>query len=733
MPMPLDSKPDGQARKGGTIIPIFTGSSTTYSVDDFLKRFNDLSNGAGLTSEEKFVKVFDYIDLSLENVLSIIRTCSYNDWPTFERMFRKAYYTESQGIPYVQYLIKTFQDKNSGFGIHIFLECFFAFTETLCKQGIMSYGQRFSLLTFALPPTYISFLRTYSPEANEWLSGMPSDVPSSESKWARLISLTKQYGVDQEILMPGISIPKARPHNRRNHRSSRDSHPNEPYKAKTSPKLHQQQQQHHPPMITSSLPNHSEEPRRYYTPDECRACGSPFSPHDHEDPHQLHHDNDFLKVHHDLQPGIYGHGRLAGESGSSIASPSILSTPTEYLTPLGAAGLMHGRTSAESVQNFAMARTRKLKPLTNHIYERMAPDVNIDLVDAGANAGAGAGVGAIETLGETAAPVLSPTPTRRNPPPASSRTDSSTTSNTLYTYMSVDTRDTGYTDLTGSSNSNVNATTNTPGSSTPIYGDESQQQPHAHDDKSSNKVIAANEEALGSSFFFDIIDEYDSSSNLAQHGDNGIDSVKAIEKGYSGDHFHAIDRPSSENTTPVPFLRRGTPRSPRGNESSHSHSPRSISTSAAKTPVEQERRVWELFLRANQKVQPVVPASPALKDGSGNHWDDEYTIEMPDEDIYNIDEILASRLDLDDAASVSSGSSGKTVEEEPPSIPVDFIMRQFMVPGLTREREEELVEQYAETITCYKMSEFVEYPEDFLDHIFEIVLRYTYHNELGSD
>lgn len=187
-----------QSRPGGHSIPTFNWPSNSYNANEFIRRFNDISCSAGLTSQEKCVKVWEYIDESLQPIISIIQTCSFNDWATFERMFCLAFHTESEGVEYVHYLIKTFHDKSSNLGIHIFLECFFSYTDRLFKTGLMTSGQRFSLLTFALPPSFLQYIRSYLSRSDEWLLGMPSDVPSSESKWAQLIDLTRRYASETD-------------------------------------------------------------------------------------------------------------------------------------------------------------------------------------------------------------------------------------------------------------------------------------------------------------------------------------------------------------------------------------------------------------------------------------------------------------------------------------------------------------------------------------------------------
>lgn len=591
------------------MIPIFTGSSITYTVDEFLRRFNDLANDCGLSSEEKFNRVFDYIDTSLESVLSIIRTCSYNDWPTFERMLHTAYLTDSQGLPYVQHLIKTFQDKTSGFGINVFLECFFAYTGTLCRQGLMSHGQRFSLLTFALPPSYINFLRKYSAEANEWLSGMPSDVPTSSAKWARLIDLTKQFAVDQEMCMPA---PPGRSSRGRGHRRKQSAHRHTPECSREpTPPLPP------PPVFQAPL-----------VPPPTTDMHSAYG---YLSAHQL--DTAFLKASHDLSANPYI--RHTVESApSSVASPSIISTPSEYLTQLGSSSMVRGQTSAESVRNYAaMTRTRRLSnsqyQYPSHAQPADAPTVMTKNQQARASVGTAS------------------SPTTTSQQTQSSR--SSATANTLYTMMScadaINTR-----------------------STTPI-----QTGLHDHADAEKDEAGAkATATAIGSNFFFDIISEYCSSTGV------------------------------TTNTSPQQ-------RRPQ-------------------TADEKERRVWELFLRANQKVQPgsaVTQAGGAKTSQKRGCWPDE---SAPDEDtLYNIDEILASRLEDDDESTSSSGFSRGSAAH--PAIPVDIIMRQFMDPSLTAVQERRLVETYAATITCYRMSAFVSYPEDLLSHVFEMVLQYTYDNE----
>lgn len=672
MPLPIRSS---EGSNTGTVIPIFKGSSTEYGVDEFLKRFNDQSNRAELTGEEKFARVFDFIDISLESVMSIIRTCSYNDWSTFERMFRTAYYSQSSapGLPYVEHLIKTFQGTTTPeFGIHIFLECFFAYTDTLCKKSLMSYGQRFSLLTFALPPTYISFLRAYSSEANEWLSGMPSDVPTSDSKWARLIDLTKQYAVDQEIFIPEKhSFSRLRSSSRKKKRHEL-SH-NEPATRSD-------------PTISVTSVNNKTHTHQYdddnshfghfHTPVECDLCGSRLS-NQRELPDL---DEAFLRA-SQASGGLHPIRHTPGSAPSSIASPSILSTPSEYLTPLGASGIKRGKTSAESVRNFALTRAKKMMG-PSHVSVMAAPPQ--PLIDKEKHSGATLGSPTIIPQIPHARGVL-----KRNPPSSSSRrNDSTTTANTIFSLGSAETGMTRNTSPTIVENE--------------VDGSE--------------KTLANNDSNFN---FFDIINEYESVSNLNE----GIDSPKRSNS------------PATVKEAEVATRNTGL-------------------TEAKETPKkkkspldsidDEERRIWGLFFKAHQKAQRRQREKQSQNqeqkvpkpEYSGDHVDAELKapnspalsttsyISNGSDEIYNIDDILASRLDLDDSDDETAASASEDEQEH--SIPIDIIMAQFADPELTSEQEAKLVETYAEQLTCYRMSEFKGYPEKLLNHVFEVVLGYMY-------
>lgn len=539
-----------------------------------------------MTGEEKFAKVFEYVDSSLESVMSIIRTCSYNDWPTFERMFRTAYYTESQGIGYVQHIIKTFQDGTPGFGINIFLECYFAYTTTLSSQGLMSSQQRFSLLTYALPPSYIPFLRTYSSDANLWLSGRSSDVPNDPAKWDRLISLTKQYAVDQQIFHPE-SKGEVKHH-------FVDDFPDTPKRV-----LEVDKQVGGKPPIKVTPSSAPQTPKAA----TCDFCGSHL-PHLDENIEtafvEASHEKE--KSHHDRPSAL--------STPSTTPSRSILSTPSEYLAPQGAS--KSANQSNETLEAIKKPRTF-LTPFSSPQSMRKKDD-------------------------DTPKPE---TQGQQLKPSTSSRTNSSA----------------------------------------PAYTD-------------SEKESGLDTQKTSPLSPTDITDF--SSSDLMNHYNNSQGDISRFSKA----------RHDREFTSPA---RTGTQESTSTEDSKSSFK----SSKKAYAIDEKERRVWELFLRANNKVR-----SPSLSSGKDSHSD-----EMPDEDIFNIDEIIASQLEDDDSSSVSSESS---VDSFRPEIPVDKIMSQFADPALTDEKEKQLVEKYADVLTCYKMSEFVAYPEELLNHVFEIVLSYTY-------
>ncbi|KAF5102307.1 hypothetical protein D0Z00_000490 [Geotrichum galactomycetum] len=171
-------------------LPIFKGS-ILYSVDEFLGTFNTVAAQADLTEQEKLLKVFSYIDKTLEPVLSILRTCSYNDWATFERLLRTAYAVDTHGLEYVNHIINTFKANTPGFGVLVFLECYFAYTGVLCGSGELAYAQRFQLLVGALPGGFVGYLKRYLPDAERWLSDV--EIPVDMESWDRLIGLTRQY------------------------------------------------------------------------------------------------------------------------------------------------------------------------------------------------------------------------------------------------------------------------------------------------------------------------------------------------------------------------------------------------------------------------------------------------------------------------------------------------------------------------------------------------------------
>lgn len=284
--------------KRSSSIKVFQGASASYSAEEFLNIFDEWAKRRRYTDSEKFTRVFDYIDESLHNVVSIIQTCSYNNWQSFENLFKTAYFTESHGIPYVQHLIRTFNDKSSGFGIHIFLECFFTYTKTLCKQGLMSYGERFSLLTFALPPNYISFIRCYSDDANVWISGMPVGVPTEDSKWDELFHLTKQYADAKEPNGYIANIQNDRHSTRRKKKKERSNTSRHSSRRIASPNA-----QFFPDSVLQEM--------------DC----------------SLQQFDESLN-HNYLSAGNYRVFHSAESTSSTVPSPSIISTPSEYLAPL---------------------------------------------------------------------------------------------------------------------------------------------------------------------------------------------------------------------------------------------------------------------------------------------------------------------------------------------------------------------------------------------------------------
>lgn len=667
--MPLPSIYRANAPQGTatatSVLPIFQGASTTYSADEFLKRFNDLSNRAELTGEEKFAKVFEYIDSSLEGVMGIIRTCAYNDWATFERMFRTAYYTESQGLGYVNHIIKTFKDETPGFGIHIFLECFFAYTATLCKQGIMSPSQRFSMLTFSLPPTYIPFLRTYSSEARQWLSGMPSEVPTDPELWDRLISLTKQYAVDQQIF-----------------RNERRNERNTELKRRSAQKL-TNIDRHAIEARKNTEVSHATTGAEHGHPyvAKCDQCGSQLP---HFEANSI--EGAFFKAAHDTQNNSNRQVRRSVASAtSSVPSPSILSTPSEYLYPqsTGASGPGASQTSAEAAKSYTLQMNRG---------------------------------------------GMAPLPPPHTPPEKDgSEEQTPTPEKQLNAQQSISSR----------------SRTTTTDSSVPPYTDTDDTNSDTHETSPVSPKDSLN---FSSS---DLITQYTNSNrDLSQYASrqeivlsappkNGIrdkEFTTPTRGEFSSPTRGELSSPGQGRFSPpgkgeFPSPGRGDIATPtreafaptEGIVRSSTDKSSSTDNSATKNSKkkydlgDKERRVWELFLRANQKVRPPPPSNGSKT----NQFDDN----MPDEDIFDIDELIAEQLDDDDSSSVSSECS---VESFRPEIPVDSIMSQFADPELTKEREEKLVARYADVLTCYKMAEFVAYPEELLKHVFEIVLRYTY-------
>lgn len=685
MPLPAVYKSGSSTTSTSSVIPVFQGSSATYSADEFLKRFNDLSNRAELSGEEKFAKVFEYVDSSLESVMSIIKTCAYNDWPTFERMFRTAYYTESQGIGYVQHIIKTFQDETPGFGIHIFLECFFTYTATLSKQGLMSASQRFSLLTYSLPPSYIQFLRAYSNDSPLWLSGMPSDIPSTHEKWERLISLTKQYAVDQQIFLDKPTKSELKRNMGRtggdkgldNRKVAQDAclsaHPQSKIKVTPSSEYERESHHHHHPKAA-----------------QCDFCGS----------HLPHLDEGieaaFLKASQDdsrqSNKKRYSSNLSVGSVPSSVPSPSILSTPPEYLAqnqPISGTGSPMGSSTTEVFLGKV--------PIRNRPY-MMAP-----------------------------LPPPSSPPQKDDedtPTPEKQQRHQSSSSRTNSSAMA-------YTDTDAEVDSGIDTRKTSPLS------------------------------PKGSTFNFsssDLITQYNNSSrNLTQYNNDSPSTIgERRDREFTSpagpppggrapgmapareDTFGSTSTASSKDTrksdhSSISGITTSTAASKKEGGNNNSGSAKE----KAYTIDEKERRVWELFLRANNKVRPApISTTGGGKDKTAaiiNHNDDGFDGYeedlMPDEDIFNIDEIIASQMDFgdgDDDDSSSISSSASSADSFHPEIPVDTIMSQFAEPGLTADKEHALVMRYADVLTCYKMSEFVAYPEDLLKHVFEVVLSYTY-------
>lgn len=733
MPIPAvyRSGPTLSDAKQGSVLPVFQGSSTTYSADEFLKRFNDLSSRAELTGEEKFVKVFEYVDSSLEGVMSIIRTCSYNDWATFERMFRTAYYTESQGLGYVRHIIKTFKDETPGFGIHIFLECFFTYTATLCKQGVMSPGQRFSMLTSSLPPTYVAFLRKYFPEAKLWLSGLHSNVPTSAEMWDRLISLTKQYAVDQ--------------HNFRNERrASRNMElqRNGAHKIHSAPSTKKDKKpddaQTDKTLMQDGSPNSA----------KCRHCGSRLPSLD-----SLEHA--FHKAAQDNENSKNTNKRFSLVSVSSSAlSPSIMSTPSEYLhpqSPPDSGTPMTSEEAASAYHSHYHQRDISPEPVTPpHQDDRETPtpekklkksqsmsaqphghggkygqalDSNISEIDKSRS----------KSESFTSSPILS-----YNPRPKSLTKELSPRS------------DKNFTEYVPSQNMIFMA---------PCIDNSESSTPRGPEFLSSHEKLSSPFQA---SFSLEGSREYKTPEpvhELPNQLPSPLDTSRyttppaplKINTPPASHDFVSTPLVRQEIQSPTlskkvsvvpadrprnssPLARSSFDASTLENSSvaDHKLSRSSTDSNATKSSSkkkydlgDKERRVWELFLRANQKVRP----APSGEDKKFS-VDDE---SMLDEDIFDIDGLIAEQLeddddynDDDDDDDCSSTCSSSSVESFQPEIPVDIIMSQFADPALTKERETQLVAKYADVLTCYKMAEFVAYPESLLKHVFEIVLRYTY-------
>lgn len=586
-------------------LPIFKGS-ILYSVDEFLGTFNTVAAQAELTEQEKLLKVFSYIDKALEPVLSILRTCSYNDWATFERLLRTAYAVDTHGLEYVNHIINTFKANTPGFGVLVFLECYFAYTGVLCGSGELAYAQRFQLLESTLPKGFIGYLKRYLPDAERWLSD--GETPTDMESWDRLIGLTRQYAA-----------------------SLRDENFNE-----------------------HGYLSEGESPGLI-----CSTCGSALSAHTPA----LHKST---PVSANLPAAKVAAREAAVQKGETVTagscteaeldskrSSSIMATPPEYLiNPLMIDHKKHS--------HFNNINNPKPSP-TSFV---ASPNATVPLF----------------SLNRTPALPPSPSPPPLPSTPFSHRRSTSTVSN------------------------RSTQTTNTSKGSSPAPDTSACEcSPIAH---SAAKPAKRPRPPAASN------------------------SPATTVMGTATTTSAVVTAASTSATAP-----RATKRSPY-----QLH--------------DKERRVWELFLEANRRVRRYLIAMTILES------------ESDENENYSVDDILknteGSVFESDDDENDDAGLSksrrgpaqnkrskntndtnnntrdytgddeGSSSDWSDPDISVAEIMSEFSRPGLTPQKEAVLVERYAEPLTGHKMSEFVNYSEELLAHVFEVVLTYTYTNLAAS-
>lgn len=553
MPLPSATPvPKTNTHKPTTVpaLPIFKGS-VLYSVDEFLGTFNFVAEQAELTEKEKLAIVFSYMDKELEPVLSILRTCSYNDWTTFERLLRTAYSVDTHGLEYVNHIIKTFKANTPGFGMLVFLECYFAYTGVLCGSGELTYEQRFQLLLKALPEGFVDYLKRYLPDIVRWLAD--TDTPEDMESWDRLIGLTRQYATEfrQKKLGKYLDLLNGE-HAGRVCSTGR-----------------------------STLSTHN---AALWLPE-------PVS-------------NNVFVTETAIPASVKETNTAADLDTASVEESrrlsSIVGTPPEYLmNPLL---IQHKNSSNDSKGN------------TNQTSFMVHTNPNPALFS------------------------LNCTPAL--PPLRTSVSDK---------YKTPSTESPSNESTTSASNSNG---TSAPETST----------------GESSPIVAGHAIKLPDNF---------------------------VEKQVK----HTPTLITSNSTT----------------------------SSTKKTPYtldDKERRVWELFLDANQRVKRHLISMTVLEEDS-------------DENNYSVDDIL-NNTDNSMFADTESESSARGNDSEDrsgwsePTVSVAKIMQEFGQPGLTPQKETALIIRYAESLICHKMSEFVDYPEPLLSHVFEVVLEYTYTN-LAAD
>lgn len=550
MPLPSTTPvPKTDAHKPTTVpaLPIFKGS-VLYSVDEFLGTFNFVAEQAELTEQEKLTIVFSYIDKELEPVLSILRTCSYHDWTTFERLLRTAYSVDTHGLEYVNHIIKTFKANTPGFGMLVFLECYFAYTGVLCGSGELTYKQRFQLLLKALPNGFVDYLKRYLPDTVRWLND--ADTPEDMESWDRLIGLTRQYATE--------------------------------FRQKKLGQYFDQLSGEHANFV-------------------CNTGRSTLS-----------------------------------TNNAALWLPEPVSTNVLVAEAAMPASVKETNTAAD-LDTASVEESRRLSSI----------------------------------VGTPPEYLMNPLLIQHKNSSNDSKTNTSQTSFMVHTSPSQ-------------TLFSLNCTPRLPPLQTPVF--DKYKAPSTESPSNESTTSASNSNGTPAPE----TSTGESSPNVAEHAiklpDNLVDKqVKHTSTAITGNSKIA----STKNT---PY-----------------------------TLDDKERRVWELFLDANQRVKRHLISMTILEEDSDENNN------------YSVDDILNNTdngmfADTESENSTRGDDSDDRSGWSEPAVSVAKIMQAFGQPGLTPQKETSLIKLYAESLICHKMSEFVDYPEPLLSHVFEVVLEYTYTN-----